>query len=183
MPTPKKSYAQHMLSGNPSNLSRAELARRAASESATETTVSAGRPRLPKTLSELEAECWKDAAKIMRARGTLTKGDSETLELWAVTKASWILARRDIEKEGQKITETRFSKSGDEYQVTIINPSVKIARDALQQLLSLAAKMGLHVLDRTKAKKARGAITKRDLPPNSLGAMFPNMFKKGEKVC
>lgn len=182
MPTPKKTYAQIRLAGNPSNLSRAQLAERA-QETTTESTVSAGRPRMPKTLTELEQECWKQAAKIMRARGTLTKGDSENLEMYAVVKARWILARRDIEARGLEITETRHAKNGEEYEVSVPNPSLKICDSCEQRLHAYTKVLGLTPMDRTKVKKAKGGATKRDLPPNSLGVMFPNMFKKGEKVC
>jgi P27 family predicted phage terminase small subunit len=184
MPTPRKSYALHVLSGNPSNLSRTELAKRAASETTSETTVQAGRPKPPKTLTALEAECWKKAAKDMRARGTLSRGDGENLELYAVLKARWIVARRDVEENGQKIEETRHAKDGTEYTVIVTNPSLKICNDCEQRLHAVLKVLGLTPMDRTRVKQAKGSgATKRELAPDSLGAMFPNMFKKGEKVC
>lgn len=150
-----------------------------------EVTVSAGRPKVPKYLSELEVECWKNAAKTMKQRGTLSRGDGESLELWAVTKSRWVLARRAIESEGLTVTETRFSKSGDEYSVTIPNPSLKIAENAERLLASLAVKLGLTPMDRSKVKRTRGgSFEKKVLAPNSLGALYPHLFEKeGRKVC
>lgn len=155
-----------------------------AKDNTDEPTVSSGRPKMPKTLSALEIEAWKGAAKIMKSRGTLSKGDAENLELWAVTKARWILARRDVEKRGLEIVETRHTKSGDPYEVSVPNPSLKICTDCETRLLSYSKVLGLAAMDRTKVKKTRGAAQQRVMSADSAGVKFAHLFQKeNTKVC
>lgn len=183
MPQPRKTAKQIMLAGNPSNLTKAELSRRMSDEGGgQEPTVSAGRPKMPKTLSPLEVECWKGAAKIMKSRGTLSRGDSENLEMFAVVKARWILARRDVESRGLEVQETRHAKDGTEYTVSVPNPSLKICTDCETRLLAYSKVLGLAAVDRTKVKKTRGGVEKKVLAPDSAGVKFAHLFAK-EKVC
>lgn len=109
----RKTAAEILLSGNAAHLTRAQLAERVKAEGSDAPAITFGRPRLPKTFTELEAECWKAAVKILRQRGTLSRGDGELLEFYAVAKARWVLARRDIEQRGFEIQETRHSKGGE----------------------------------------------------------------------
>jgi P27 family predicted phage terminase small subunit len=185
MPTPKKTVARMLLDGNTSHLTKAQIAERVAVETETEAHIPSGRPKMPKTLSELERECWKGASKIMKARGTLTKGDAELLELFAVTKARWILARRDIEVRGLEIQETRHAKDGSEYEVSIANPSLKIADNCESRLLQYSKSLGLTAVDRTKVKAVQGTKKKRTMSPTSIGNKFPHLFeaKKKETPC
>lgn len=157
MPAQRKTAAEMMLAGNAAHLTRAQLAERVKQEGTDAPAITFGRPRMPKTFTELEAECWKAASKILRSRGTLSRGDGELLEFYAVTKARWILARRDIESRGFEISETRHSKSGEPYSVSVPNPSLKIASDCEVKLLGFARALGLTTLDRTKVRRAKGS--------------------------
>jgi P27 family predicted phage terminase small subunit len=182
MPMQRKTAKQIMLAGNPSNLSKAELASRMSDETDTAPTVQAGRPRMPCTLTELEQQCWKQAAKIMRARGTLSKGDSENLEMYAVVKARWILARRDIEARGLEITETRHAKNGEEYEVSVPNPSLKICDSCEQRLHAYTKVLGLTPMDRTKVKKTKASDNSYQPKPGTVGAEFAHLFDENGRL-
>lgn len=173
-----------LLDGNTSHMTKAQIAERVAAEVVSEPHVAAGRPKMPKTLSELEVECWKGAAKIMKARGTLTKGDAENLELFAVTKARWILARRDIEKRGLSLMETRHAKDGSEYEVEVANPSLKICDACEQRLLAYSKALGLSAIDRTKVKATKGAKYREKFvaKPGTAAALMPELFDERGRV-
>jgi phage terminase small subunit len=67
-----------------------------------------------------------------------------------------------VVKRGQLIDEKRFSKSGDPYIVTIINPSVQIQRDSERQLLQLTKALGLAPDSREKVRRTRKVKTESD---------------------
>lgn len=189
MPTPRKTVSRILLDGNTSHLTKAQIAQRVAAEVVEEPTVSAGTPKMPGTkknpvLSPLEQECWKGAAKIMRSRGTLTKGDAENLELFAVTKARWVLARRDVEKRGLSIIETRHAKDGTEYEVEVANPSLKICDSCEQRLLAYSKVLGLSAIDRTKVKATKGSKSQEKFvaKPGTAAALMPELFDAKGKV-
>jgi P27 family predicted phage terminase small subunit len=184
MPQRLKTADEIRLTGNARKLTRAELERRSQNIPGDSETVSSGRPKMPKTLTAIEAECWKQACKILKQRGTLSRGDAESIELWSISKARWILARREIEKDGLTITETRFSKSGDEYTITVPHPCLKIAENCERLLAGLAVKLGLTPLGREKVRKTSGRDDNaKTLSPTSVDVLFPS-FKFGkEKAC
>ena len=123
---------------------------------------------MPKTLTPIETECWKQACKILKQRGTLSRGDAESIEIWSISKARWILARREIEKDGLTVTETRFSKSGEEYSITLPHPCLKIAENCERLLAGLAVKLGLTPLGREKVRKTSGREEKGKGPIREL---------------
>src|SRR5271169_932693 len=148
MPQRLKSTDEILLTGNARKLTRVQLEQRSKGISCEPDSVRSGRPKMPKTLTAIETECWKQACKILKQRGTLSRGDAESIELWSISKARWILARRELEKDGLTVTETRFSKSGDEYTITIPHPCLKIAENCERLLAGLAVKLGLTPLGR-----------------------------------
>lgn len=184
MPTPRKSAAEIMLAGNTAHLSRAQLAERVIKEGSDAPAIHFGRPRMPKTFSALEVECWKSAVKILRTRGTLSRGDGELLEMYAVTKARWVLARRDIEQRGFEVVEVRHSKGGDPYDVHVPNPSLKIASDCEVKLLGFAKALGLTTLDRNKPRRAHGSRPeeKRFVPKKGTAGELSQYFDSRGKL-
>jgi P27 family predicted phage terminase small subunit len=148
-------------------------------------TVNAGRPRPPKDLTELELAHWKAAAKVMKSRGTLSKGDGEALELWSRTKARYSVASKALADEGLIITETRYSKSGNEYTVQIPNPHLKIVEQCERALQQMAAKLGLNPMDRSKVKPTKGhrAGAAKFVPKEgTAAALMPQLFTSGGKL-
>jgi len=117
----------------------------------------------------------------MRKNGTLSASDGATLEVYAETKAAWIQAKADVQVNGQIITETRITRSGAEYTVQTVNPSVKIAQEASRQLLNLAKVLGLTPQTREKVKRARTTTGAAQFAPGTVGAMLA--ARKKEQVC
>jgi P27 family predicted phage terminase small subunit len=181
MPQRLKTAKEIMLSGNPSNLSKAELERRMTGDGGDGTpTVTAGRPRIPGHIKEDKdaLDAWKAASKIMKQRGTLSRGDGELLEQFSVVKARWILACRDIKARGLQILETRHAKDGSEFEVEVPNPSLKVASDCESRMLAYSKTLGLTPMDRSKIKRTKGSKDAERYTPiaGTLGALCPELF-------
>jgi P27 family predicted phage terminase small subunit len=177
MPQRLKSADEIRLTGNARKLTRAELERRSQNIPGDSETVRSGRPKTPKTLTPMQLECWKEAAKILKQRGTLSKGDGESLRLWSVVKARWLQANAEVEKDGLTIQETRCSKSGDEYTVTVNHPCLKIAENCERLLTGLAVKLGLTPLGREKVRRTSAPKEEKYTPiEGTLGADMAHLF-------
>ncbi len=196
MPQRRKSAAETLLADNSRRLSRADLLERVKQEqeaAGVAPHIQGGRPRCPADFSELEVSCFKAACRILKQRGTLSKGDSESLEMWARTKARYIRCSMAVADEGEVVEETRFSKSGDEYTIKVKNPNLTIVEQCERALQAMAKSLGLTVADRSKVKATRGtAAAKRDdkwtPTPGTYGEYFREMFNdkgqlKKEKPC
>jgi P27 family predicted phage terminase small subunit len=140
----------------------------------------AGRPKMPGHLSPDAIEAWKTACKLLKAKGTLAKTDAATLEIYCEVKSTWVIAKADVVKRGQLVEEKRYSKSGDPYTVTIINPSVQIQRDSERQLLALTKSLGLAPDSREKVKRAKKAKAKGD-EKDALLKAFPFLVDDPKK--
>lgn len=151
---PRKTEKEHWLNGTLAHATEAKP------EEASQ--VAAGRPKLPKHLSPDAIEAWKLVCKLLRAKGTLAKTDAATLEIYCEVKATWITSKADVVARGQLVEEQRYSKSGDPYTVTIINPSVQIQRDSERQLLQLTKALGLSPDTREKVRRTRKTKTEAD---------------------
>jgi P27 family predicted phage terminase small subunit len=138
-----------------------------------------GRPKMPGHLSPEAIEAWKGACKLLKAKGTLAKTDAATLEIYSEVKATWIAAKKDVLERGQLVEEKRFTKSGDPYTVTIINPSVAIQRDAERQLLAFTKSLGLAPDSREKVRRTR-PTTKKQSEQAAIETLWPFLVKKQE---
>lgn len=176
----KMSAGEILARGNPSRLSRSEILRRAKDENAPD--IVASRPRIPKHLSPEAITAWREAVRLLRKKGTLSSTDSAVLEVYSEVKATWIAAKADVLSRGTLLTETRFSKAGNEYTVEIVNPNVKIKADSEKQMLSLTRSLGLAPDAREKVRRVSQKKKKSELAPGSAAALYPEFFQKG-KVC
>jgi phage terminase small subunit len=193
MPQRRKSAAEILLNDNSRRLSRDELLKRVQEERSQvelNPTVERGKPKMPGDFSELEAAHWKAASKVMKSRGTLSRGDGEALELWARTKARYSIASKALAEEGLIVVETRVTKKGDTYEVRVPNPHLKIVEQCERMLQAMASKLGLNPLERSKVKATRGATatpkaTTWTPTPGTLGALCPELFdaKGRPKPC
>jgi P27 family predicted phage terminase small subunit len=59
-----------------------------------------GRPKMPKTLTPVAQEKWKELVKVLSKRGTLTKADGALLEIVCETYAIWRLYVADVHTRG-----------------------------------------------------------------------------------
>lgn len=172
MSRPALSPEQHALRGTRPTRAKPE----------TESSIVSGRPRAPKHLSAEALTAWKDAVRLMRKRGSLTPGDSPTLAVYAETVASWCQAKSDVAKRGQILCETRFSKSGTEYTVEVLNPSVRIMQDASRQLLALAKSLGLSPDTREKIKTPKAKTEKQFVPKKGTAGELSGYFDARGKL-
>jgi P27 family predicted phage terminase small subunit len=159
MPAHRKTIEEKMLSGTlrGDRLRQDDFDAKEANQQ-----VSAGRPKMPGHLSPDAVEAWRLVCKLLKAKGTLSKCDAATLEIYSEVKSSWIAAKKDVQARGQLVEEQRYSKSGDPYTVTIINPSVQIQRDSERQLLQLTKALGLAPDSREKVRGVRKKKTEAD---------------------
>lgn len=171
MGRPALSPEQHALKGTRPTRAKPEP----------ESSIVSGRPRAPKHLSAEALTAWRDAVRLMRKRGSLTPGDSPTLAVYAETVAQWVKAKADVEARGQILTEQRFSKSGAQYTVEVLNPSVRIQQDASRQLLALAKSLGLSPDSREKIKTPKPKKAKQAAQPAIVAALLEFKRKRAEE--
>jgi P27 family predicted phage terminase small subunit len=180
MARPKLSDSLHALKGTRARVNqRGEHDREQAN-------ITSGRPRCPAHVKQnsVALASWKDAVRIMKKQRTLSAGAGPTLAVYAVVYSKWVKATDDVDNRGQILTVTRTTKSGEPYEVEEENPSVKIQTNSERQLLALTKSLGLSPDTREKVRPTRGGATgKRELAPDSMGAMFPHLFKGKEKIC
>lgn len=180
MAMPSKPASVHVMSGNPSKLSRQELQMRAKREAAAPGEVFNGkavRPRLPKHLCAEAVVVWRATVRLMRLRGTISAGDVPALELYAEISARWQAAKADLNKRGIIVQQVRHDKQGQQYTVEVQNECLAICQDCERQLLSLAKALGLTPDTRGRVEPTKQA-KEAEAQPGTIAAMFPEMFKK-----
>src|SRR5262249_5889974 len=113
--------------------------------------------------------------------GSLTPGDAPTLAVYAETVAQWIRAKRDVEKRGQILSETRFSKAGNQYEVEVLNPSVRIMQESSRQMLQQAKALGLSPDSREKIKPPKAKAKNEPPRKGSIGELLLMLPRRSEQ--
>jgi P27 family predicted phage terminase small subunit len=167
------SLAHHVVAGNPSKLSAAELARRAQNDSSNK--VKAGKPKKPKNLSPDAALCWHDTIALMKKRGILDVSCGPTLAIYCETHATWRKAVDDVLARGFEIPVTCTRKDGTTYETTKTNPAVRIKSDCEKTLLNMQKSLGLTPDTRRKVEKV---VAKKD-DPNKVPTINEYLKKRG----
>ncbi len=114
-----------------------------------------GRPKLPKHLTPVAQEKWKELVKVLSKRGTLTKADGTLIELASETYALWRLYVADVHTRGPYV-------DGEP------NPSTKHCTAMENTLARYMVQLGITPASREKAKQtAPPAPKKTELVPGS----------------
>jgi P27 family predicted phage terminase small subunit len=158
MPMPAKNPQLHRIQGTKS---QAELP--------DQSTVAAGKPKLPKSLKSPAARAaFRDACNALQARRALTPGDGRLLVLYAVLVSRHEQAQAVVDTEGLIVTYTRLNNHGEEVQTQKPNIALKIAQDCERQLVSILDRLGLTPRHRDSVKPTAPKKRKPVTVPGSV---------------
>jgi P27 family predicted phage terminase small subunit len=99
-------------------------------------------PQVPTWLSPEAKQEWKRVVPELDRLGLLTLVDRSSLSAYCESWATFVKAQKDVTKRGVLVTGYRGSK--------VKNPSLQIARDAMQAIRGFAAEFGLTPSARTR---------------------------------
>lgn len=124
------------------------------------------RPKMPKHLSTLAKDKWRDFVRELDKRGTLTKVDSNALELMCETYAQWRACLAEIEKYGVMVDTIVTDSNGEAHTKRVQNPAQKLAIQLQNALRAMLKEFSATPASREKAKPAKPAPPKpRKLEP------------------
>lgn len=142
-----KPTAIHILNGNPSDLSRAEL------EAKSSWKPKVGFPEMPKTLPKNAQREWRRMCNILfHQRGVLTVADGKALAGYCSAWAMWEDAQECINRDGSYIRVMILDKRTGELVLgdLKVNPAVLVQLKALQGMRQFAIEFGMTPASRTK---------------------------------
>lgn len=104
-----------------------------------------GIPTCPKHLSKLARQMWKELVAVLGETGVLTLADANALGLYCEAYSDWRQAKEMIEATGAVLAD---DESGRIYK----SPHRVILNEAIAQMQSLGASLGLDPAARTRLK-------------------------------
>lgn len=152
MPRPRKSEAEHRLTGTTPEWTTPGAPMFASS-----------RPKMPKDLSPVAQAEWKRLTRELAKRGTLTRVDSSALEIYARMFARWKKVADDVESRGAVVEVSWMGQDGVERFKTVENPASKIANRLENSLRAMLKEFGSTPASREAAKPAAPAT--KPAPP------------------
>jgi P27 family predicted phage terminase small subunit len=126
----------------------------------TPSTLTAGRPKLPRELTPEAKRIFKDVCKTLAARRALTPGEAYLLTLAAQIWARRARAQAKLLEQGEIATYTRLDSNGAAHKVEKPNLWLKVATDAERQLVAILDRLGLSPLSGSKIKQTADAPEK-----------------------
>jgi P27 family predicted phage terminase small subunit len=100
-----------------------------------------GRPSCPSYLSPIAKTEWRRIVRLLRERGTLTRGDGPAIEVYCQTYARWRACITEIETKGDFIDTTWTDLTGTHTKRTI-NPASKLAGQLANSLRAMQVQLG-----------------------------------------
>lgn len=140
----------------------------------------AGRPRMPKFLSPIAAEKWREMLRLLKAQGVLSKADGPALEIYCESYARWRALLDELEREGHMVEHTVLTSNGTPITKRIVNPAVKAAAQLENSMRQMLGQLGSTPVTRGRAKPAKENPSEAPLPPDSAGAMAGSVFDQLE---
>lgn len=126
----------------------------------------AGRPSMPRHLSPIARDKWKELVRLLSQRGTLTKVDANALELYCETYQQWRACLDEIAKHGVMVNVTVTDSSGESFSKRVQNPAQKLAVQLFNALRQMLKEFAATPASREKAKPTKPAQPpKRKLEP------------------
>jgi P27 family predicted phage terminase small subunit len=169
MARPAKDETLHDLQGTVSRSAGAQPSRFAG-----------GRPKMPKHLSAVAAEKWREMIRLLNARGTLTRADGPALEVFCETWARWRACLQEIETHGVMVTVEYAGANGEPCSKRVQNPAAKLAAQLEVSMRQMLKELGSTPASREKAKPARpDPKAKKPPAPGSIGDIAPELVRDG----
>jgi P27 family predicted phage terminase small subunit len=151
MPTPRKHDNLHVLQGTHPHDRNPEM---------TPSTLVAGRPKFPKSLSGQAKRVFKRLCKQLADRRALTEADEYLLTLAATIWDRRARAQERLLSQGEVVAYTRIDPNGVAHKIEKANLHLKVATDAERQLVAILDRLGLSPLAGSKIKQTRDAAGK-----------------------
>jgi P27 family predicted phage terminase small subunit len=125
---------------------------------------------MPKTLSSLAADRWREMVRTFSARGTLTRGDGPALEIYVVTWARWVALVKEIDEVGPMVTVEYAGADGQTFTKRTQNPACKLAAQLEVSMRQMLKEFSATPASREKAKPAKPAAKPNKEPkPGTVG--------------
>jgi P27 family predicted phage terminase small subunit len=167
MSTPRKSDKLHVLMGTKPHDRTPEIT----------STLTAGRPKFPKSLSGDAKRVFKQLCRQLAERRALTEGDGHLLSLYATIWDRRARAQERLLVEGEIRVYSRLDSNGVERQSEKPNLWLKVANDAERQLVSILDRLGLTPLAGSKIKQTAQS-PERDQPKPGTAAYIVLQYEK-----
>jgi P27 family predicted phage terminase small subunit len=161
MPQPAKSLELHKLHGTTPG----------AKNSATQSEISAGRPKFPANLPLDLRATFQKICKLLAERRSLTEADGPLLSLYCVAYDRHQRATEKLRQEGEVVVYTRLDSNGQQVRVEKPNLWLKVAQDAERQMIACLDRLGMSPLNRDKVKPTAGA-TGSQVAPGSMADIY-----------
>lgn len=118
--------------------------------------VAAGRPRYPKGISGEAKSTFKRLVRMLGVeRKTITSGDQEILRLYAYLYDRHARALEHVATEGEIVSCSAVTKTGEVYEVLKPNLYLKIAETCETKMASILTQLGLTPKTRTQVKETK----------------------------
>lgn len=164
----RKSQAEHELAGT-----TPEWAEQQPSQ------FQAGRPRMPKHLSPVAQEKWKEMVRLLAKRGVLTKVDSTALEIFCETYARWRMLLEEIQKHGALVETVVLDNNGEPHTKRVPNPASKLAAQLETSQRQMLKEFTATPASRDKAKPAAPEKPKAEAFPEGSSGWLLEQANKG----
>lgn len=137
-----------------------------------------GRPSCPSYLSSIAKAEWRRIVRLLRERGTLTRGDGPAIEVYCQTYARWRACITEIEAKGDFIDTTWTDLTGTHTKRTI-NPASKLAGQLANSLRAMQVQLGATPGSRENAKQTK-PDPKKEFSVGSAGWLAQQEKEKGK---
>jgi len=140
MPNKPKPSALRIVEGNPGKRPLPE----------NEPQPQAGAPSAPKHLSASARKHWRTVCRQLKKANVMTHLDADALAMYCETFSLWMDAAADVQDRGMLLEFEKESKAGLVYTAVEVNPHVKIAAKAFDQLRLMMIEFGMTPSSRTR---------------------------------
>ena len=136
----------------------------------------AGRPRIPKHMSPIAVERWREMLRLLKARGVLSRIDGPALEIYCETYAQWRAYLLEIENEGAMVETPVTNANGQPITKRIVNPAQKMATQLLNSMRGMLSQLGSTPVTRERPKPTKENPESAPLPKDSAGDLAGDLL-------
>jgi P27 family predicted phage terminase small subunit len=142
-----------------------ELAGTVPQYSAGESHIKASRPKPPTFLSEEAKVKFKQLARQLALRRSITAGDGDLLTLYCSLWERWVRALVHLRDEGDICKYNRLDSSGCAVEVERENLHVKVAQNSERQMVTILKQLGLTPKDKDSVRPTAPRKSLKPPPP------------------
>jgi P27 family predicted phage terminase small subunit len=130
-----------------------------------------GKPKMPKDLPPEAQTEWKSLVKELTKRGTLTRADSSSLQIYVVMWARW--RKVSAMAQANPVTEIVWvGKDGEEHSKVVEHPASAMAARLENSLRNMLKELSATPASRERTKPTAPKPPKDAFPEGSVGALL-----------